>query len=92
MEVEHDRCVEPSVACGSLRLPIEHGYADAPVGDEGYRYFGEWSGTGDMSMTGGNQMVLDRSPELYLFTRSNRCHVFRLSGSLKSRQWYPSVG
>ena len=55
----------------------EHGYADAPVGDDGYRYFGEWSGTGDMTMTRGNQMLLDRSPELYLFTRANCGHIFR---------------
>jgi hypothetical protein len=55
----------------------EHGYADAPVGDDGYRYFGEWSGTGDMTMTGGNQVVFNRSPELYLFTRSSRGQVFR---------------
>ena len=63
----------------------EHGYADAPVGDDGYRYFGEWSGAGDMTMTGGNQMVMDRSPELYLFTRSNRCHVYR--GQFECRGW-----
>lgn len=55
----------------------EHGYADAPVGDDGYRYFGEWSGPGDMTMTGGNQVVLDRSPELYLFTKATCGHVFR---------------
>jgi hypothetical protein len=62
-----------------------HGYADAPVGDDGYRYFGEWSGTGDMTMTGGNQMILDRSPELYLFTRATCGHIFR--GRFQCGDW-----
>ena len=59
------------------QMASAHGYADAPVGDDGYRYFGEWSGSGDMTMTGGNQMILNRSPELYLFTKADCGHVFR---------------
>ena len=55
----------------------EHGYRDAPVGQDGYRYFGEWDGPGDMTMTGGNRVVTERSPELYLFTRSTCGQVFR---------------
>lgn len=55
----------------------EHGYRDAPVGQDGYRYFGEWGGPGDMTMTGGNRVVMDRSPELYLFTRATCGQVFR---------------
>lgn len=55
----------------------EHGYRDTPAGEDGYRYFGEWNGPGDMTMTGGNRMVMDRSPELYLFTRASCGHVFR---------------
>jgi hypothetical protein len=46
----------------------EYGYKDQPIGDSGYRYFGEWSGAGDMALTGGNRVIIDRSPELYLFT------------------------
>jgi hypothetical protein len=55
----------------------EHGYRDAPVGEVGYRYFGEWDGPGDMQMTAGNRAVMDRSPELYLFTRATCGQVFR---------------
>ncbi len=63
----------------------EHGYADAPLGDDGYRYFGEWRGTGDMTMAGGNKVVMDRSPELYLFTRASCGHVFR--GRYQCEEW-----
>jgi hypothetical protein len=55
----------------------EHGYRDRPDGDNRYRYFGEWSGTGDMVMTGGNKAITDRSSELYLFTAAPCGHVFR---------------
>jgi hypothetical protein len=55
----------------------EYGYRDQPVGDDGYRYFGEWSGTGDMSMSGGNQVIADRTPELYLFTTAACGRVFQ---------------
>ena len=55
----------------------EYGYRDAPAGETGYRYFGEWSGSGDMTMTGGNQAIRDRSPNLYLFTDASCGRVFR---------------
>ncbi len=45
----------------------EHGYKDTWVGSDQYRYFGEWDGTGDMTMTGGNAAIRDRSPEIHLF-------------------------
>lgn len=54
----------------------DYGYRDAPTGD-GYRYFGRWDGPGDMTLTGGNKAVLDRSPELYLFTEASCGYVFR---------------
>jgi hypothetical protein len=63
----------------------EYGYADAPVGDGGYRYFGHWFGSGDMTMTRGNKAVLERSPELYLFTSATCGHVFR--GRYECRDW-----
>lgn len=47
----------------------EFGYHDGPVGTGGYRYFGEWSGTGDMVLEGGNKAIVDRSPFLYLFVK-----------------------
>jgi hypothetical protein len=55
----------------------EYGYRDAPDGTDGYRYYGEWNGPGDMTMTGGNQAILDRSPELYLFTDAACGRLFR---------------
>ena len=36
----------------------EHGYKDTWAGTDRYRYFGEWDGTGDMTMTGGNAAIL----------------------------------
>lgn len=44
-----------------------YGYRDMPSGDNRYRYFGEWRGNSDMSLTAGNSAVLERSPNLYLF-------------------------
>jgi hypothetical protein len=55
----------------------EYGYRDQPVGSTGYRYFGEWSGPGDMVMKGGNKAITDRSSELYLFNRASCGYVFR---------------
>jgi hypothetical protein len=55
----------------------DYGYRDAPIGDTGYRYFGEWDGPGDMNLAGGNQAILDRSPELYLFTDAACGRTFR---------------
>lgn len=63
----------------------EYGYADAPMGEDGYRYFGHWYGSGDMTMTRGNKAVLDRSPELYLFTSAKCGYVFR--GQFECRDW-----
>ena len=54
-----------------------YGYKDQPIADNGYRYFGEWSGAGDMVMTGGNKAIGERSPELYLFTAAACGYVFR---------------
>lgn len=63
----------------------EYGYADAPMGEDGYRYFGHWYGSGDMAMTRGNKAVLNRSPELYLFTSAKCGYVFR--GQFECRDW-----
>lgn len=54
-----------------------YGYRDMPSGENRYRYFGEWRGTRDMSLTGGNSALLDRSPNLYLFVNEgNGLHRF----------------
>jgi hypothetical protein len=53
------------------------GYRDAPLGDDGYRFYGHWYGAGDMTMERGNAVVRDRSPELYLFTESRGGFVYR---------------
>jgi hypothetical protein len=47
----------------------EFGYHDGPIGNDRFRYFGEWSGTGDMSLSRGNEAIVDRTPFLYLFVR-----------------------
>lgn len=54
-----------------------YGYRDMPSGESQYRYFGEWRGTRDMSLTGGNLALVDRSPNLYLFVnQGNGLHRF----------------
>ncbi len=55
----------------------EYGYRDQPIGEDRYRYFGEWDGPGDMTMSGGNKVIVDRSPELYLFTSASCGRVYR---------------
>ena len=65
------------IACCSAISPRRLAcYRDGPVGDDGYRYFGAWDGPGDMSMTRGNEAVLERSPELFLFVKSRSTHQF----------------
>ena len=49
-----------------------YGYDDHGVGDERYDYFGEFDGPGDMTMTLGNQRLIERSPRLYLFVEKSR--------------------
>lgn len=54
-----------------------YGYRDTPSGDNRYRYYGEWRGTRDMSLTGGNLAILNRSPNIYLFVnRGGGLHRF----------------
>ena len=65
----------------------EYGYRDEPFGADGYRYFGEWDGPGDMTMSGGNQRIVDRSPELYLFTDASCGRVFRGRFEFESWGW-----
>jgi hypothetical protein len=47
-----------------------HGYRDRWDGPDRYDYFGAWSGTGDMTLSGANRVVLDRSPNLQLLIKS----------------------
>jgi hypothetical protein len=69
----------------------EYGYRDQPLGDDKYRYFGEWSGSGDMTMTGGNSVIADRSPELYLFTTASCGRMFRGRFGLVSWAEEPAI-
>ena len=48
----------------------EYGYDDHATGGDRFEYFGEWSGPGDMNMTGGNEKIKDLSPSLYLFVQA----------------------
>ena len=54
----------------------EHGYRDRWTPDAIYHYYGEWSGTGDMTLSGGNQAIIDRSPELHLFIAAPGGHQY----------------
>lgn len=55
-----------------------YGYEDRWDRDE-FHYYGEWSGSGDMTMTGGNAAIVDRSPHLYVFTGQSK-GVVRFEG------------
>ena len=49
----------------------------SPLGGyDAYRYYGEWSGTGDMISNGGNLAIVERSPEIHLFVRVAGGHRF----------------
>ena len=63
----------------------QYGYRDGPDGVDRYRYFGEWQGTGDMVMAGGNQAVVDRSPQLLLFVQAACGKVYR--GQFACESW-----
>lgn len=52
------------------------GYKDSSLGADGYRYYGEWHGTGDMLLTGGNLAIVERSPEIYLFVKVPNGHRY----------------
>lgn len=67
----------------------EHGYRDRPTPDGIYHYYGEWSGTGDMTLSGGNQAILDRSPELHLFIAAKGGH--RYEGQFECLGHVPEV-
>lgn len=54
----------------------EWGYKDSWLGADGYRYYGEWSGAGDMLSTGGNLALVERSPEIYLFVKVPNGHRY----------------
>jgi hypothetical protein len=54
----------------------EWGYRDSWQGPDRFAYYGEWNGAGDMTFSGGNQAILDRSPEIYLFTRTTNGHEY----------------
>jgi hypothetical protein len=69
----------------------EYGYHDAPIGATGYRYFGGWDGSAEMTMSGGNKAIVDRSPELYLFTDAACGKVYRGRYELVNWQREPTT-
>ena len=54
----------------------EFGYHDQWIGPETLRYYGEWSGSGDMTLSRGNLRIVERSPELHVFTQHGRGFLF----------------
>jgi hypothetical protein len=63
-----------------------YGYDDHWIGDDRLQFFGEWSGPGDMTMTGGNAMIVERSPNLWVFfERSDGVHEFQGAFRYESR-------
>jgi hypothetical protein len=53
----------------------EWGYHDSWLGNDRYRYYGEWNGTGDMLPTGGNLAIQERA-EIHLFVKVPNGHRY----------------
>lgn len=69
----------------------EWGYRDGPEGPDGYLYYGEWNGSGDMLIEGGNAAIVDRSPEIYLFVKSPPGHRFLGRFACESTEQRPAT-
>jgi hypothetical protein len=71
-----------------------YGYHDRWDGDD-FIYYGEWKGTPEMAMTGGNAAIVDRSPNLYLFTGQGH-GVYRFEGQFEylthTTEWTERAG
>jgi hypothetical protein len=70
------------------------GYHDRWEGDD-YIYYGEWKGGPEMSMSGGNAAIIERSPNLYLFTSLGHGE-YRFEGRMEyvehSTEWTERAG
>jgi hypothetical protein len=69
----------------------EWGYQDTWDGPDTYRYYGEWDGTGDMLMRGGNLEIVERSPEIYLFVKAPNGHRYAGVFELQSQEQVPAM-
>jgi hypothetical protein len=58
-----------------------YGYRDRWAGDD-FLYYGEWKGTPEMSLTGGNAAIINRSPNLYLFASQGK-GSYRFEGAFE---------
>ena len=69
----------------------EWGYHDSWDGPNSYRYYGEWDGTGDMLMRGGNLAIVERSPEIYLFVKVPGGHRYAGVFEVRSQEQMPGT-
>jgi hypothetical protein len=69
----------------------DFGYRDTWQGPDEYRFFGEWNGPGDMTMTAGNAAIRDRSPELHLFVAAPGGHRYEGRFSCEGHELEPTV-
>jgi len=69
----------------------EWGYRDSWTGPNTYRYYGEWNGTGDMRMRGGNLAIVERSPEIYLFVKAPNGHRYAGVFEVRSEERVPAT-
>ncbi len=69
----------------------EWGYHDSWDGQNSYRYYGEWDGTGDMLMRGGNLAIVERSPEIYLFVKVPGGHRYAGVLEVRSQEQVPGT-
>jgi hypothetical protein len=69
----------------------EWGYRDTWLGPDTYRYYGEWDGSRDMLMRGGNLAIVARSREIYLFVKAPGGHRYAGKFECVSRESVPTA-
>jgi len=61
---------------------VRFGYNDRWADAEEYLYYGEWKGSPDMSFSGGNKAIIERSPNLYFFPGQGN-GLYRFEGAFE---------
>lgn len=68
----------------------EWGYKDSWLGNDRYRYYGEWNGTGDMLPRGGNLAIRER-PDIHLFVKVANGHRYAGTFACVGEERIPAV-
>jgi hypothetical protein len=86
------------IAVSSSTGHEDYGYRDGWLDDarSRFKYSGEWHGCGDMTFSGGNAAIRDRSGRIFLFIKEDDAFVyrgrFRLEGLARELMLRPTCG